>query len=90
MQPTQTPDDFLAFTAEQVDGLTAEAKKAIKAALVQAPLDVCGWAQANLEHWLRLARDGLRRNISLSNERQAACDIVKYLCAHYRLPVPDK
>ncbi len=90
MQPTQTPSDFLTFTAEQVDGLTANAKKAIQKALVRTPLDVCTWAQDNLQHWLELSRDSLHKNITIANERQAACDIVKYLCAHYHLPTPSR
>ena len=90
MQATQTPADFLAFTAQQVDKLKADAKKAIQRALVQAPLEVCAWAQFNLEHWLWLARDSLRRNVVIDDERQAACDIVKYLCKHYHLPMPGK
>jgi hypothetical protein len=90
MQSTQTPADFLAFTAEQVDRLTANANKAIRRALVRTPLDVCTWAQANLEHWLGLARDSLHKNITIANERQAACDIVKYLCKHYHLPIPRR
>ena len=89
MQPTETPTDFLEFTARQVDRLTADAIKAIQRALVTAPLEVCAWAQFNLEHWLLLARDGLRRNIDISDEHQAACDIVKYLCTHYHLPKPS-
>lgn len=90
MQPTQTPSDFLAFTAEQVDQLKADAKKAIQRALARAPLDVCRWAQDNLEHWLQLARDSLHRNITIANEQQAACDIVNYLCKHYHLPTPSR
>lgn len=88
MQTTQTPADFLAFTAEQVDGLAANAKRSIKRALVRTPLDVCAWAQNNLDYWLELARDSLHRNITLGNTRQAACDIVLYLCRHYHLPTP--
>ena len=75
MQPTETPADFLEFTAKQVDRLTVDAKKAIQRALVTAPLEVCAWAQFNLEQWLLLARDGLRRNIDIADEQQAACDI---------------
>ena len=90
MQPTETPTDFLEFTARQVDRLTTDAKKAIQRALVTAPLEVCVWAQFNLEQWLLLARDGLRRNIDINDEQQAACDIVKYLCIHYHLPKPGR
>ncbi len=90
MQATQTPADFLAFTAEQVDRLTADAKKAIQGALVREPLDVCTWAQNNLDHWLGLARDSLHRNITIANAQQAACDIVNYLCKHYQLPTPSR
>jgi hypothetical protein len=90
MQPTETPDDFLEFTAKQVDRLKADAKKAIQRALVSAPRDVCTWVQFNLEHWLWLARDGLHKNITITDERQAACDIVRYLCSHYHLPTPRR
>lgn len=90
MHATQTPTDFLAFTAQQVDGLTVNAKKAIQAALVDAPLEVCAWAQGNLDHWIELARDSLHRNISLDDARQVACDIVHYLCKHYHLPTPSE
>jgi hypothetical protein len=90
MEPKQTPADFLAFTAEQVDRLTVEAKKAIQKALVAAPREVCAWAQFNLEHWLWLARDSLRKNITITDEHQAACDIVNYLCVHYHLPRPSR
>ena len=89
MQPIQTPDDFLEFTAEQVDRLTADAKKAIQRALVNTPREVCTWAEFNLEQWLWLAQDSLHRNITITDEHQAACDIVKYLCRHYHLPLPS-
>ena len=90
MQKSQTPVDFLAFTAEQVDGLKADARKAIQAALVSSPLDVCTWAQGNLDHWVELARENLHRYIILGNTRETACDIVIYLCRHYHLPTPNR
>jgi len=90
MQATETPADFLAFTAEQVDRLKADAKRAVQQALIRAPLEVCDWARFNLEHWLRLAQDNLPRRIVITDEQQAACDIVKYLCSHYHLPTPTR
>jgi hypothetical protein len=90
MQPIQTPDDFLEFTARQVDRLKADANKAIQRALVSAPVEVCNWVQFNLEHWLWLARDNLRKNITIDDEHQTACDIVRYLCVHYHLPTPSR
>lgn len=88
MESTQTPDDFLEFTAEQVDGLKADARQAIQSALAQSPRDVCTWVQDNLDHWIELARDKLHRYITVENAHQSACDIVQYLCRHYHLPVP--
>ncbi len=85
---TPTPDDFIVFVTEQVDGLATNSLTAIQRSLTNSPLDVCTWVQDNLTHWLELARDTLHRNVTVHDMHQTACDIVTALCKHYHVAAP--